>query len=111
MLFAKAKTRFVRVSPRKARFLADLVRGLSVEDAFYQLYYSRTKSGKALLKTLKSAVANAETLHNAKREKMKIFEVKVDEGPRWKRAKSRNKGGRSLILKKTTHFNIVLSME
>ena len=111
MNFANATTKYVRISPRKARPVADMIRGLTVEQAFYQLYYSGTKTGRLLLKTLKSAVANAETRHEAARDKMKVFKIFIDEGPTWKRAKPRNRGGRSPILKRTSHFNIVLSVE
>jgi large subunit ribosomal protein L22 len=111
MKFAKAKSKFIRVSPRKARLAATLIRNLGVEEAFLQLNYCRLKSGKLLSKTLKSAVANAETTLDAKREKMKIHDVRVDEGPVMKRVKPRNRGGRTPIMKRTSHFSIVLSVE
>lgn len=111
MQFIKAKTRFVRISPRKARLAAGLIRGLSAEAATRQLQYSNLKGGKLLKKTLDSAVANAMDRFELEREKLKVFEVRVDEGPTLKRAKPRNRGGRSPINKRTSHFTVVLTAE
>ena len=61
MQFAKAITKYVRISPRKARYAADLIRGLSVEKATLQLMYCKLRGGRLIQKTLDSAVANAET--------------------------------------------------
>src|SRR5262245_34085225 len=97
---AQAITKYVRISPRKARLAADLIRGLSVEDATYQLQFSNLKAGRLLKKTLDSAVANAETQLDSRRENLKVVEVRIDDGPRYKRAKSRNRGGRHPILKR-----------
>jgi large subunit ribosomal protein L22 len=108
---AKAKTRYVRISPRKARLAADLIRGLSVSQANFQLLNCNLKGGRLLKKTLDSAVANAENNYDLKRENLKISEVRVDEGPRLKRAKPKNKGGRHPILKRTSHFTVVVSSE
>jgi large subunit ribosomal protein L22 len=106
---AKAKTKYVRISPRKARLAADLIRGLPVDQATHQLNYSNLKAGRLLKKTLDSAIANAETQMDAKRENLKVIEVRVDEGPSFKRAKSRNRGGRHPIIKRTSHFTVVVS--
>lgn len=111
MKFAKAITKFVRISPRKARRAADLIRNLNAEDALLQLKYSRLRGGRLLKKTLDSAIANAETGFDAKRENLKIFEVKVDEGPTLKRAKSKSRGGRVPVMKRTSHFTVVLASE
>ncbi len=108
---ARAITKFVRISPSKARLAAGLIRGLAVEEALTQLNFSNLKGGRLLLKTLNSAIANAETQHDARRENLKVQEVRVDEGPTLKRAKSRNKGGVVPVLKRTSHFTIVLSVE
>ena len=108
---AKAITKFVRISPRKARLAAGLIRGLTAETAITQLKFSQLKGGRLLLKTLKSAIANAENKLDVKPEQLKVYEVKIDEGPTWKRAKPRNRGGRSPILKRTSHFTVILSSE
>ncbi|MGD2169096.1 MAG: 50S ribosomal protein L22 [Chlamydiota bacterium] len=109
MQYSKAKTKYVRISPRKARLAAGLIRGLSVAEASTQLTYSRLKAGRLLKKTLDSAIANAETLLDVQRDQLNIHEVRIDEGPTLKRAKPRNRGGRAPIMKRTSHFTIVLS--
>ena len=111
MQFAKAITKYVRISPRKARLAAGLIRGLSAESALEQLQFSRLKGGKLLKKTLESAIANAEVKLDAKPSALKVHEVKIDGGPSLKRGKSRNRGGVAPILKRTSHFTIVLSCE
>ncbi|MCH9610446.1 MAG: 50S ribosomal protein L22 [Chlamydiales bacterium] len=105
---SKAVTKFVRIPPRKARLAANLIRGLSVEEADEQLMFCNLKSGRLLRKTLASAVANAETVHDARRDVLQVVEVRVDEGPHMKRAKSRSRGSRSPILKRTSHLTVVV---
>jgi large subunit ribosomal protein L22 len=105
----KAKTRYVRISPRKARLAADLIRGRSVADARLQLLYCALRGGRLLLKTLDSAVANAETQQNLRRENLKVKEVRVDAGPTMKRAKPKNKGGSHPIMKRTSHFTVIVA--
>lgn len=105
---AKAITKYVRISPRKATLAAGLIRGLSVLNAGIQLSFSGLKGGRLLKKTLDSAIANAETLYDARRENLKVLEVRVDEGPRLKRAKPKNKGGRHPIIKRTSHFTVIV---
>ena len=106
---ATAITRFVRISPRKARRAANLIRGMNVSAAFEQLKLSKLRGGRLLTKTLKSAIANIESRFDVKREQLFVSEIRVDGGPSMKRAKSRNKGGRVPILKRTSHFKVVVS--
>ena len=109
MQSAKALTRYVRISPRKARLAAGIIRGMPVEDAVMQLAYSNLKGGRLLKKTLDSAIANAENKHDdIKREDLHVLEVRVDEGPTIKRAKPKCRGGRVPILKRTSHFTVVV---
>ncbi|MEX1012773.1 MAG: 50S ribosomal protein L22 [Waddliaceae bacterium] len=105
---AKAITKYIRISPRKARLAAALIRGKNANDAQSQLEYSHLKGGRLLGKTLKSAIANAETQLDVKRDQLIVQEVRVDEGPTLKRAKPRSKGGRHPIMKRTSHFTVVL---
>jgi large subunit ribosomal protein L22 len=111
MTNAKAISKYIRISPRKARLAAGLIRGLSVSQAILQLLHSNLKGGRLLKKTLDSAVANAETQLDVRREDLKVKEVRIDEGPRLKRAKPKNRGGRHPILKRTSHFTVVVSSE
>mgnify|MGYP000231632964 CR=1 FL=1 len=106
MTKATAKSKFVRVRPRKARLAADLIRGLTVDDAAQQLRYSQLKAGKLILKTLESAIANAESQHDARREDLIVTEVRIDNGPSFKRSKPKNKGGSHPIVKRTSHITI-----
>lgn len=108
MSYAKAITKHVRISPRKARLAADLIRGLPVQAASQQLQHCQLKGGRLLLKTLDSAVANAESQKEMRREKLIVSEVRVDCGSVFKRAKPKNKGGRHPIMKRTSHFVVVV---
>lgn len=108
---AKAITKYVRISPRKARLAAGIIRGLPVEEALLQLIHSQMKAGRLLRKTLDSAVANAETQLDTRREDLIVSEVRIDEGPTLKRAKARSRGSRSPILKRTSHFTVIVSEE
>lgn len=108
MEVARAVLKRVRVSPQKARLVAGVIRGMGVEDALFQLKIHPMKGAQGLYKTLRSAVANAETNEMASRDGLKVIEVRVDEGPRYKRAVPRNKGGRHPILKRTSHFTVVV---
>ncbi len=111
MQSAKAYSKYLRIPPRKARLAADLIRGLKVEDASVQLIYSQLKGGKLLKKTLDSAVANAETQLNVPRQQLRVQEVRVDAGPVIKRAKSKSRGGRVPVMKRTSHFTVVVQAE
>lgn len=111
MQFAKAKTKYVRISPRKARYAAALIRGLKVEKASLQLQHSKLKGGRLLKKTLDTAVANAVTQMDARREELKVHEVRIDPGPILRRAKPRSRGSSVPVNKRTSHFTIVLATE
>jgi large subunit ribosomal protein L22 len=108
---AIAHTKYVRVPPRKARLAADLIRGRTVEDAALQLGLCKLKGGKLLKKTLDSAVANAETQQNMQRRDLFVKEVRIDAGPVLKRAKSKSRGGRAPVMKRTSHFTVVVGAE
>lgn len=109
MDYGKAKARYVRVSPQKARLVAGLIRGKSVDDALEQLQLSPQKGARYLLKVLQSALANAESIYTVKRDELYVSELRVDEGPTWKRAKAGFKGSRTPILKRTSHLSVTLS--
>lgn len=108
MTYAKAISKYLRISPRKARLAAGLIRGLGVAQAGVQLQVCNLKAGRMLKKTLDSAVANAETQGDMRRENLKVIEVRIDEGPRLKRAKPKNKGGSHPFMRRTSHFTVVV---
>ncbi len=111
MSVGKCITKYVRVPPRKARLAADLIRGLPVQEAKAQLQHVQTKGGKLLIKTLDTAVADAELHWDLRKDRMVVLEVRVDEGPRLKRAKPRSKGSKVPVIKRTSHFTVVVGEE
>ena len=104
----QAVTKYVRISPRKARLAANLIKGLPIKEARLQLQGCGLRGGRLLIKTLNSAVANAELRSEANTDKLAVVEVRVDEGPRLKRSKPRSKGSRHPILKRMSHFTVVV---
>ena len=106
---AKAIARYVRVSPRKARVVVDLVRGKSVPQAQEILAFTNRGIAETVEKVLNSAVANAENLHHVRPEALYVKECYVDEGPTLKRIRSRAKGSASRINKRTAHITIVVA--
>lgn len=108
MIHATAKTKYVRISPRKARLAAGLIRGKHVGDALSQLNFCNLKAGRLLRKTLVTAIANAENEFDVTRDELVVDEVLIDQGPTMKRAKPKNRGGKHPILKRTSHFTVVV---
>ena len=107
----RAITKFIRISPRKARLAAALIRGKEVPEARLQLEHCNLKAGRLLIKTLNSAVANAEAESETSAEKLKVAEVRVDEGPRMRRAKPRSRGQRHPFMHRTSHFTVVVTSQ
>ncbi|ADR19410.1 MULTISPECIES: 50S ribosomal protein L22 [Calditerrivibrio] len=108
-MISKAVARYIRVSPRKARLVADLVRGKTVDEAMALLKFTTKKAAQEIYKTLKSAVANAEENKNVRNvSNLKLLEVKVDGGPFYKRYMPRAYGRASLIKRRTSHITVVL---
>lgn len=108
---AVSYSKYIRVSPRKARLAADIIRKMRVEEALSQLKVSNLKAGRLLLKTLGSAIANAETQQDVQRRELIVKEVRVDAGPVLKRAKSKSRGGRVPVMKRTSHFTVIVGIE
>lgn len=101
-----AKLRFARISPQKARLVADEVRGMPVEKALEVLEFSTKKAAGVVRKVLESAVANAEHNEGADIDELTIATIMVDEGPTMKRMKPRARGSADRILKRTSHVTI-----
>ncbi len=104
----KAKLRFVRVSPRKARLVADLVRGKGSEEAVNILAFTRKASAKTIGKLLKSAIANATQNKTIDVDRLFVKRITVDQGPTMKRFMPRALGRATTIRKRTSHISIVL---
>ena len=106
---AKAVARYVRVSPRKARIVVDLIRGKSVVRAREILAFTNRGVAETVEKTLNSAVANAENQHHVRPESLVVKTAYVDEGPTLKRIRPRAKGSASRINKRTSHITIIVA--
>jgi large subunit ribosomal protein L22 len=105
---AKAILRTSRISPQKARLVADQVRGLPVGRARDVLAFSTKKAAHIVKKVLLSAVANAENNLGADVDDLKVAKIFVDEGPSLKRFHPRAKGRGVRILKRTSHITVVV---
>jgi len=106
---AKAIARYVRLTPRKARLVADLVRGKSALQALDILTFTNKKAAVVLKKTLASAIANATNNFNMNEENLYVAKVMVDEGPILKRVMPRAMGRADIIHKKTAHVTVVVA--
>jgi ribosomal protein L22 len=104
-----AKARFVRVAPRKARLVADQVRGLHVEQARALLQFSPRGAAQDIQKLINSAAANAENNHDLDGDEMKISSITVDEGPTLRRYRPRALGRATPINKRTSHIAVALT--
>ncbi len=102
-----ARLRFVRVAPRKARLVADLIRGKKSEEALTVLTFTKKAAAKIVIKLLKSAVANA-MQKKMDADRLYVKQITVDQGPTMKRFQPRALGRATTIRKRTSHINIVL---
>jgi large subunit ribosomal protein L22 len=105
----KSISKYVRISPRKARLAADLIRGLDASQARVQLMHSNLRAGRLIKKTLETAIADAISLSSLNVNELFVEEIRVDAGPTLKRAKSKNKGGRVPVMKRTSHFTVTVA--
>jgi ribosomal protein L22 len=106
-----ARARFVRVAPRKARLVADQVRGLHIDQARALLQFSPRGAAHDIGKLIESAASNAENNHDLVADEMKVAEITVDEGPTLKRFRPRALGRATPIHKRTSHIAVALSPE
>ena len=105
----RAIARFVRISPRKARVVVDLIRGKSVPQAREILAFTNRAIAETVEKTLNSAVANAENQYHVDPESLYVKTCFVDEGPTMKRIRPRAKGSAARIRKRTSHITIIVA--
>jgi large subunit ribosomal protein L22 len=104
----RAVAKYLRISPFKARLVADLVRERPVDEALAILKFTPKKGSRLIAKTLRSAVANAESTNVMDTESLFIKSIYVDQGPRLKRWRPRAMGRATRILKPTSHITIIL---
>jgi len=105
----RASARYVRVAPRKARLVADQVRGLTVPQARTLLEFSARGASREIAKLIASAAANAENNHELVAEDLRIADIHVDEGPTLKRWRARARGRATRIEKRTSHVSVALT--
>ena len=106
---AKAVAKYIRISPRKAAQVADLVRGKSVGEAYAILKFTPNKGAAIIEQVLKSAVSNAEHNYNMDVDKLYVSTIFVDQGPSLKRFKPRAMGRADGIMKRTSHITVMVS--
>jgi large subunit ribosomal protein L22 len=114
LMDAVARARFVRVSPRKARQVADLIRGKTVNQALSILMTVPRRASKILEKTLDSAVANAVDMAGGSpldADDLKVSKITVDQGPTMMRWKPRARGRATRIRHRTSHISVTVSSQ
>ena len=105
---ARALARYIRISPQKARLVADLVRGKNVEYAINTLRFLPKKGARLLKKVIESAVANASQNEAIDVDTLYVKSIFINGGPMLKRISPRAQGRATRILKRTSHITVVL---
>ena len=108
---AKAVLKSQKISAKKMRLAANVIRGKSVGSAHRLLEFGDTKSSAIMLKVLESAIANAENNSGLDIDELVVVRVFVDEGPTAKRFRARAKGRGNRILKRSCHITVIVSEE
>src|SRR5438094_5936834 len=103
-----ARSRYIRRAPRKARLIADMVRGMRVADALAQLQFSPKHAAVDVAKAIKSAAANAEHNHQLARDQLWLKQVLVDEGPTLKRIRPVSRGMAHQYFHRTCHITAIV---
>ena len=104
----RAVAKYVRIAPRKARLVADEVRGKSYPEAISILRFTNKKGAKVVGDVINSAAANAENNDAADPDELFVREIRVDEGPTIKRYRARAMGRATMIRKRTSHITVEL---
>ena len=105
---AKATLRFARISSRKVKIVADLIRGKKVDEALAIVKFTPKASSKTIEKLLLSAIANAGNNHGMNRGNLIVSEIYANQGPTLKRIRPAAKGSAVRIRKRTSHITIKL---
>ncbi len=108
---ARAKARYVRVTPRKARRVVDLIRGMPADDAEAALRFAPQSASDPVRKVLASAIANAGQARGRDAGSLVVSRAWVDEGPTLKRFRPRAQGRGYRINKRTSHITVIVSDE
>ena len=105
---ARATLKYARISSRKVKIVADLIRGKDVNEALSIVKFTPKASSEVIEKILKSAIANAENNHEMKAENLYVDEIYANQGPTLKRIRPAAKGSAVRIRKRTSHITIVV---
>ena len=105
---ARAILRYSRISARKVKIVADLIRGKHVDEALTIIKFTPKAASEILEKLLKSAIANAENNHGLNRANLIVSEIYANQGPTLKRIRPAAKGSAVRIRKRTSHVTIVV---
>lgn len=105
---ARAVGKYIRISPQKARLVADVVRGMNVDQAITTLKFMPKKGAGILRKVIESAVANATQDDQVDVDNLFVKKIDVDGGPSLKRIRPRAMGRATRIIKRTSHITVVL---
>ena len=105
---AEATLKYARISSRKVKIVADLIKGKDIDEAMAILKYTPKASSEILEKLLKSAIANAENNHHMAHEKLYVADIFANQGPTLKRIRPAAKGSAFRIRKRTSHITIKL---
>ena len=104
----KAVAKYIRISPQKARLVADVVRGMDVETAITTLRFMPKKAARIIRKVVESAVANADQNDAIDVDTLFVKEIQINGGPMLKRFRPRAQGRATRILKRTSHITVVV---
>ena len=108
---ARASLNYARISARKVKIVADLIRGKKVSEALAIVKFAPKASSEILEKLLKSAIANAENNHYMKSEDLVVSEIYANQGPTLKRIRPAAKDSAVRISKRTSHLTIGLRQD
>ena len=108
VLSASATLKYARISSRKVKIVADLIRGKSADEALAIVKFTPKASSVIIEKLLKSAIANAENNHGMKHDKLYVAEIYANQGPTLRRIRPAAKGSAVRIRKRTSHITIVV---
>jgi len=103
-----AKLKYLRITPRKVRLVADLIRGKSAEEAQAILSFLNKKSAEMILKLIRQALVSAKNNFQLVENNLYISKITVDEGPKYKRWRARSRGRADMIKKRTSNITLVL---
>ena len=105
---ASATLKYARISSRKVKIVADLIRGKNVDEALAIVKFTPKAASEIVEKLLKSAIANAENNHGMKSNNLYVAEIYANQGPTLRRIRPAAKGSAVRIRKRTSHITIVL---